>query len=138
MSERCSFTSEYIYNNGDYKKVREAFEKQGNGSFFCTAEPCIYGSKKDIREINLKTNECKKIETKDISRVEVPIVQGRVRGLGKWDCIEIIKEILDELELESEIRFIIVFEYNEICVIDKDCGNTTCNYKCIEIERMKD
>ena len=138
MSERCSFTSEYIYNNGDYKKIREAFEAQGNGRYFCVAPACGYDTIDDVREININTHEAVSKDDKGSYHIELPIIQGRVRGLGKWDCIEIIKEILDELELESEIRFIIVFEYNEICVIDKDCGNTTCNYKCIEIERMKD
>lgn len=137
MSDRCSFTSEYIYNKDDYKKIREAFEKEGNGRYLCTAPSCGYDTKKEIRKINLNTKGYA-TEYGEEYHVEIPIVQGHVRGLGQWDCIEAIIDILNELELESDVRFVIVFDYSCICVIDKDCGNTTCNYKCIEFEKIED
>ena len=34
MSDHMSFTSEYIYCAADYKKIREALEKEAGGKWF--------------------------------------------------------------------------------------------------------
>lgn len=140
MSDRCGFTSEYIYNRDDYKKIREAFEKEGNDRYFCIAPACGYDTEKEVMRINLNTHETT-INQYDNGKehIEIPIVQGHIKGTGQWYCIETIIDILNELELESDVRFIIIFDYTDICVIDKEKGeHTLCNYEVIKIDKIND
>ena len=43
MSERMGFTSNYIYDIEDYKKLRKKFEEYGNSKWMCLAPEAKWG-----------------------------------------------------------------------------------------------
>lgn len=86
MSDSCSFTSEYIYHENDYKKLRELFDKcQDNG--VCTAPPA-----------------------KNLDGSDQPIIQGQISGTyGREELLELM-DMMRNVELEHPVRFVILTE----------------------------
>lgn len=84
MSERSSFTSEYIYYTPDYEAIRKAANEWGNGKSLNFAPPASWADN------------------------EMPIISGKVGGLHPRECIFILKEFFDTFEVQRPVTFIIV------------------------------
>ena len=101
MSERGSFTTNYIYSGEDYRKVREALERD-NGKFCAVAPPVV-----------LEYDE---------QTVEAPIVQGKVGALYRKGEIEEISDRLDGLRTKEKITVVVICDCGSIEIIEKDPG----------------
>lgn len=106
MSERCSFTSEYMYNKHDYKKLRKIFsERNQNGKFLCIAPPVKWSN--------------------SIEEFEMPIIQGKTASMSVGEEHEALKDILQGVETEGTVRFVILTDdsdYDTMLLKDAD-GN---------------
>lgn len=110
MSERCAFTSEYIYSDEDYKTVREAFENIGNDKYLCIAPPAKWNNgEKDI---------------------EMPIIQGKTGALSStYEICEGVEEVLDGLKTNFRVRFFIIEDGGEgLYVLDNDVYGDVASY----------
>lgn len=103
MSERCSFTSEYIYNKEDYKKLKEVLSRHKD-KYLCTAPPVEWHTEKED--------------------FEMPIIQGKVAGTCVGDEWMNLGDVLDGVTTEEKVRFVVLADSPEqdnvsIYVLDK-------------------
>jgi hypothetical protein len=89
MSYRSAFTSEYIYCEADYKKLRGKASNCGNSKYLAFAPPCRWG-----------TNE-------------MPILQGKVGSLAMGMEYEEIREFLQGVRTQYTVSFVIIPEGHE-------------------------
>lgn len=89
MSQRSSFTSEYIYNREDYKIIRDKANEWGNGKYLNFAPAASYDD------------------------FEMPIISGKVGGLYPTEEAEILKEFIKEINVEFPVTFIILPESHD-------------------------
>lgn len=87
MSDRCSFTSEYIYNWNDYKRLKDVFSGHQT-KYLCVAPPAEWSNGEET--------------------FEMPIIQGKAYGSGAGDEWEILDNMLDGLVTEDRVRFVIL------------------------------
>ena len=95
MSERGSFVSEYIYNEGDYKIIREALNK--NSKYLCISPPTYWGDKEN----------------------EMPIVSGKVGEIAcgmEWISIA---SALVGIETKYDIKIVIMEDIGDILLLTK-------------------
>lgn len=95
MSERGSFTTEYIYNESDYKIIRKALDK--NSKYLCVSPPAYWGDSKN----------------------ELPIVSGKVGSLNfglEWSMIAFA---LVGVETEHDIKIVVMQDAGNILLISK-------------------
>ena len=102
MSERMSFTSEYIYNDDDFKKLRELFEEDGDSKYLCLAPVAKWSNGKEV--------------------FEMPIIQGKIGEMNwipfTWD---IIKYKLDGFKTNFPVKFVVINDsFGGVTIIDKD------------------
>ena len=86
MSERASFTSEYMYNTDDYNRIRNALDCKSK--HLCIAAPAKWGNN------------------------EMPIVQGKVGSLSlglEW--LTLVDALRDVFVVDEE-HFIVISDYN--------------------------
>lgn len=86
MSQRSSFTSEYIYCYEDYKSIKKASEEWGNGKYLCFAPPAKWDDN------------------------EMPIIQGKVGALYPTGEAQSMLEFMDAFEVKNKVTFIILPE----------------------------
>ena len=84
MSERMGFTSNYIYNDEDYKKLRKKFEDYGNSKWMCLAPEAKWG-KDEV----------------------MPIIQGKLGDMSDCPLDWSLWEILEGVETNSTVRFVV-------------------------------
>lgn len=82
MSERASFTSEYIYSWDDYKKVRAALDKKSK--YLCIAAPVDWGAG------------------------ELPIVQGKVGELSYGMEYYTLVSALEGVQVDDDVDFVVM------------------------------
>lgn len=87
MSERCSFTSEYIYNRNDYKKLRYKFDEY-NDKYLRVSQPM-------------------KLVYENISE-DIPIIQGKTASMTIGCEYETLVSVLEDLVTEEPVRFVIL------------------------------
>lgn len=87
MSERCSFTSEYIYNRNDYKKLRDKFDEY-NYKYLRVSQPM-------------------KLVYENISE-DIPIIQGKTASMAVGCEYETLVSVLEDLVTEEPVRFVIL------------------------------
>lgn len=103
MSERCSFTSEYIYNEEDYKKLKEVLSRHKD-KYICTSPPAEWHTEKED--------------------FEMPIIQGKTAGTCAGDEWMNLEDVLDGVTTEEKVRFVVLADSPElnnvsIYVLDK-------------------
>lgn len=110
MSERCAFTSEYIYNDEDYKTIRKAFENRGNDKYLCIAPPAKWNN--------------------GINDIEVTIVQGKTGALSAtYEICEEIEIVLNGLKTNNPVRFFITEDSDGgLYVLNKDEDGEVTSY----------
>ena len=99
MSFRGSFTTEYIYNDGDYDIIRNALEKSRSKYLCCSPRP-FWGTENE--------------------RFDMPIVSGKVGGLSP-DYGE-YEEIIDRIEgvkTNTDIKIVVICDGGEVVLITK-------------------
>ena len=84
MSERMGFTSNYIYNDEDYKKLRKKFEDYGNSKWMCLAPEAKWG-KDEV----------------------MPLIQGKLGDMSDCPLDWSLWEILEGVETNSTVRFVV-------------------------------
>lgn len=87
MSERCSFTSEYIYNEEDYKKLKEVLSRHKD-KYLCTSPPAEWHTEKED--------------------FEMPIIQGKIAGTCVGDEWMNLEDVLDGVTTEEKVRFVVL------------------------------
>lgn len=87
MSERCSFTSEYIHNRNDYKKLRDKFNEY-NDKYLRVSQPM-------------------KLVYESISE-DIPIIQGKTASMAVGCEYETLVSVLEDLVTEEPVRFVIL------------------------------
>lgn len=92
MSERCSFTSEYIHNRDDYKKLRNKFN-QYNDKYLRVSPP--------IRLVYESVSE------------EIPIIQGKTASMAVGCEYEVLESVLEGLVTEEPVRFVILTDSSD-------------------------
>lgn len=88
MSERMSFTSEYIYNNDDYKTLREVFEAHENSKYLTLAPESEWSNGVDV--------------------FKEPIIQGKLGCISEFPSQWILYHILEGVETKERIRFVVM------------------------------
>ena len=96
MSERGSFTTQYIYNTEDYQIIRKALDK--NIKYLCVSPPPYWESPE---------NTC-------------PIVSGKVGGIRLGEEWEQIHLALEGVKTESVIEVITICDCGLIVLTQKD------------------
>lgn len=86
MSERASFTSEYMYNTDDYNRIRNALNWKSK--YLCIAAPAKWGNN------------------------EMPIVQGKVGSLTLGLEWLTLVDALRNVFVEDEEHFIVISDFN--------------------------
>ena len=89
MSQRSSFTSEYIYCDEDYESIKKAAKEWGNGKYLCFAPPAKWGDN------------------------EMPIIQGKVGELYPTGEARTLREFMDTFEVKHNVTFIILPESHD-------------------------
>ena len=129
MSERCAFTSEYIYNDEDYKTLRNAF-KDRNDKYLCVSTAAKYVSE-TYYEID---DESKRFieKTKEIPDVfEMPIIQGKTAALSDdWEICSEIENVLNGIKTNDPVRFFVIRDGGKgLYVVEKNTeGEVTLYY----------
>lgn len=99
MSERSSFTSEYIYDPVTYRSVRGLLEENGVDKYLCIAPAPAY----DMGGHHF----------------ELPIISGKIGTMAmnsEWINLE---EILQGFVTSFSVRFVIVCDGGEIHLVTK-------------------
>lgn len=98
MSYHMSFTSEYIYNDADHKKIREALEKEAGGKYF-DVFPSMEGH---------------------------GIIAGKVcdssPSIYDWELPRLLKGVVTE----GKVRFVVIREDGGVEVLDKLPNGDVC------------
>lgn len=104
MSERCSFTSEYINNRNDYKKLRDKFDEH-NDKYLRVSQPM-------------------KLVYENISE-DIPIIQGKTASMTVGCEYETLASVLEDLVTEEPVRFVILTDSSktDIMIIKDPEGN---------------
>lgn len=85
MSERASFTSEYIYSWDDYTRVRKALDKKSK--YLCIAPPVDWGAG------------------------ELPIIQGKVGSLSLGMEYYTLADALEGVQVDDSVDFVVISDY---------------------------
>ena len=88
MSERMSFTSEYIYNNDDYKTLREVFEAHEDSKYLALAPESKWSNGKDV--------------------FDMPIIQGSLGCVSEFSDQWMLCHILKGVVTKNRIRFMVM------------------------------
>lgn len=92
MSERASFTSQYIENRNDYSTLLEFFEKEGNSKYLCVAPPASWTREHDGEVF------------------EQPVIQGHIKSFAaQLEWLNFYK-IIKGLVTEEDVVFVIISE----------------------------
>lgn len=104
MIERCSFTSEYIHNRNDYKKLRDKFDEYNNKY--------------------LRVSQPMKLVYENISE-DIPIIQGKTASMTVGCEYETLSSVLEDLVTEEPVRFVILTDSSktDIMIIKDPEGN---------------
>lgn len=112
MSERCSFTSEYIHNRDDYRKLRDKFN-QYNDKYLRVSPP--------IRLVYESISE------------DVPIIQGKTASMAVGCEYEVLESVLEGLVTEEPVRFVILTDSSDKdTMIIKDSNGNVLVYDIIK------
>lgn len=98
MSERGSFTTEYIYRDSDYEIIRSCFEKDRN-KYLCCAPPAYWQDGDEIYYMK--------------------IVSGKVGGMYPSDECNIIVDCLEFVKTETTIKVVVMCDSGDIFLITK-------------------
>ena len=98
MSERASFTTQYIYDIEDYKKIREALDQ--DDKYLCIGDPAEWSNGKET--------------------FEMPIVSGKIGGLACNSEWMEIKDALDGVETNTKINIVVMCDGGSIIHVVKD------------------
>lgn len=100
MSERMSFTSEYIYSDEDYKSLRSLFEKDGDSKYLCLAPVAKWSN--------------------GIEVFEMPIIQGKLGEMNHIPCCWYIVDMLDGFRTKHEVKFVVINDsFGGVTIIKK-------------------
>ena len=99
MSERSSFTSEYIYDPVTYRLVRQRLEENGGGKYLCLAPAPSY----DMGGHHF----------------ELPIISGKIGTMSMNSEWLELEDILHGLVTESRARFVIMCDGGAIQLVTK-------------------
>lgn len=102
MSNRSSFTSEYIYSREDYKTIRKRANECGNDKYLNFAPPASWSNGKET--------------------FEMPIISGKVGAFFRGEEVNILREFLESFKVNNPVTFIIIpeghdFEANPLPII---------------------
>ena len=97
MSERGSFTTEYIYDNDDYKIVRKALDLKSK--YLCISPPATWNSGKE--------------------HFEMPIVSGKVGDLcPNCEWLTIVDK-LENVKTHNAIKIVVMCDSGNIVLLTK-------------------
>lgn len=97
MSERGSFTTQYFYNDHDYKIIREALDL--NGKYLCASPPATWSNGEET--------------------FEMPIVSGKVGELSmnmEWNTIA---NVLEGVVTDEEVKVIVMCDSGGVFMVRK-------------------
>lgn len=98
MSERGSFTTQYIYNDTDYERVRNALNQQNK--HLCISPPATWSNSEQI--------------------FEMPIVSGKVGALSsgtEWFSIE---EAIRGVKTYAKVDVVVMCDNGNIILVTKE------------------
>lgn len=98
MSERGSFTTEYIYNDEDYEIIREALDQKRK--YLCISPPATW------------TNG-------EGTVLEMPIVSGKVGELTSGWEYKTLESALENVKTHNEVRIIVMCDSGDIYLMTK-------------------
>ena len=100
MSERMSFTSEYIYSDEDYMSLRALFEEGGDSKYLCLAPVAKWSN--------------------GIEVFEMPIIQGKLGEMNHIPCCWYIVDMLDGFRTKYEVKFVVINDsFGGVTIIKK-------------------
>ena len=137
MSERCAFTSEYIYNDEDYKTLWNAF-KDFNDKYLCVSTPPKWVSETYYKMDDESQRFIEKKKEKP-DMFEEPIIAGKTGALSDTCliCSE-IENVLNGIKTNNPIRFFVIRDGGKgLYVVEKSTeGEVTLYY--IDEQDIKD
>ena len=99
MSERSSFTSEYIYDQDTYKAVRSRLGGGRNGKYLCIAPAPSYEMGGHV--------------------FDLPIISGKIGTTAPYEEWLVLDEVLGGLATRKPVRFVIVCDSGPIQLVIK-------------------
>lgn len=97
MSERGSFTTQYFYNDHDYKIIREALDL--DGKYLCASPPATWSNGEET--------------------FEMPIVSGKVGELSmnmEWNTIA---NVLEGVVTDEEVKVVVMCDAGSVVMVRK-------------------
>lgn len=116
MSERGSFTTEYIYNDEDYKIIREALDQKRK--YLCIAPPATWSNENGT--------------------FEMPIVSGKVGELTSGWEYKTLENALENVKTHNEVRVIVMCDAGDIYLITKTPEGEVDHYELVIRESDED
>ena len=110
MSERGSFTTEYIYDGEDYESIRKALDHKNK--YLCVSPPANWGYG------------------------EEPIVSGKVGDLTMNDEWMTVYEALDGVKTNKDVKVVVMCEGGMIALIIKRADGSVEAFSLDERERL--
>lgn len=95
MSERGSFTTQYMYNGRDYEIIRKVLDK--DSKYLCVSPPAYWGNKDN----------------------ELPIVSGKVGEISCGMEWLTIASALFEVQTEEDVNIVIMEDIGDILLLTK-------------------
>ena len=105
MSERGSFTTEYMYNDRDYETIRNALDKKDK--YLCVAPPATWSNGRDT--------------------YTMPIVSGKVGEMSPNREWLTIAEAVHGIVTESSIRIVVMCDAGSIILVTKEPNGDVCS-----------
>ena len=113
MSQRSTFTSEYIYCEQDYKAIRAEAERWGNHKLLCFSPPCKWDDN------------------------EMPIIQGKIGEYSEYHEIYVLEDFLRAVRIKYPVTFILLLEGDGYFLLTKCPDGTIIRKKLIVSEEKR-
>ena len=114
MSERGSFTTQYIYNDADAKVIRNALDRKSK--YLCISPPATWSNGTET--------------------FEMPIIFGKVGALDPGQEWRVIFDAFYGLKTETPVDAIVMCDDGTLAVIGKTPGGEVAAFRMALIEEL--
>lgn len=115
MSERGSFTTQYIYNPNDYEIVRKALDTKSK--YRCIGSPATWSNGKET--------------------FAMPIVSGKVGGMDGGDEWEEVYDAFYELKTEEPVSAVVMCDNGLLALVAKTPKGECAVFRLDIVEELK-
>jgi hypothetical protein len=114
MSERGSFTTQYIYNDADARIVRKALDRKSK--YLCISPPATWSNGAET--------------------FSMPIISGKVGGLDSGDEWREIFEMFEDIKTEKPVAAVVMCDDAKIVLVAKTPKGNVAAFKLSITEEL--